>query len=505
MFDFIAIWRWFKKHFGFREMIIIMVLLCLFLATRLIRLGSFPIFGDEGIYIHWAKTAWHDASWRFVSLTDGKQPLQTWGIIPFLKLFPNNALLAGRLFSVATGLAGLLGIFCLLFYLFGKRIAFLGSFVYIMTPYLLFYDRMALSDSGVNAGFIWILFFSILLANTIRFDTALLFGLVSGLSLLTKSSVRLFLGLSILAPILFIGKNLKKFSERLMNFLMLFIVTGLLAFVIYNIQRLSPFLHFVEEKNKTFVMTFGEFFKTPFLYVRGNIFNVPTYIFGESGLFLFIGGLIGLFLLLKFNKKLGLYLLSWFVFPYIAIAFFSIVLYPRYLNFFASLLIITLSFLFTKIKKQSLLYLFVFLTVISVAHYDFTIIFNQANIPFPDIDRGQYITGATAGWGVKEIVQYARQQSKDKKVLLLAEGDFGVVGDQLEVFVNRNDNIQVKGYWPLAKQNLMENQKELAQNHVYVVFAQRKEFPQDWPIRLITKFQKPEDKSVIYLFELLAK
>src|SRR3990167_1673242 len=161
MFDIFGIISWIKKNISRKDLLFILLLILIYFLTRLYRLDQFPIFSDEGIYIRWAKVAWHDASWRFISLTDGKQPLQTWGTIPFLKLFPNNALLAGRLFSVASGFVGLIGMFTLLYYLFNKRTAFIGSFIYVFTPFFLFYDRLALVDSAVNAGFIWILFLSL--------------------------------------------------------------------------------------------------------------------------------------------------------------------------------------------------------------------------------------------------------------------------------------------------------------------------------------------------------
>src|SRR3989344_7181671 len=222
MFDAFEIINKIKKNLTRQDLLLLLLFLGLFITSRLINLDRFPIFGDEGIYVRWAKVAWHDASWRFISLTDGKQPLQTWGTIPFLKLFPDNALLAGRLFSVATGFAGLTGMFILLFYLFGKRTAVMGSFIYIFTPYFLFYDRLALVDSGVNAGFIWILFFSILLAKTKRLDVALLFGLTTGLSLLAKSSVRIFLALSALVPVLFVERKIRKNLSQFINFYFLF-------------------------------------------------------------------------------------------------------------------------------------------------------------------------------------------------------------------------------------------------------------------------------------------
>ena len=136
------------------------------------------------------------------------------------------------------------------------------------------------------------------------------------------------------------------------------------------------------------------------------------------------------------------------------------------------------------------------------SYYNYTILFNYAKIPFPEIDRGQYIEGATAGWEVKDIVDFAREKSKEKQVILLAEGNFGLIGDVLDVFTKPGDRIFIKGYWPLQEKELLENQKELEKNYVYAVFAQKKGFPQNWPLRFIKRIDKPGNKSSIYLFEL---
>ena len=67
------------------------------------------------------KVAWHDASWRFISLDRRQTASPNLGTIPFLKLFPNNALVGGRLFSVATGFMGLTGMITLLFLFLWKK------------------------------------------------------------------------------------------------------------------------------------------------------------------------------------------------------------------------------------------------------------------------------------------------------------------------------------------------------------------------------------------------
>ncbi|KKP51642.1 MAG: hypothetical protein UR42_C0012G0001, partial [Candidatus Roizmanbacteria bacterium GW2011_GWA2_33_33] len=261
MFDIFKIFSFLKKTFSRKDVLLILFLIGLYFLTRLINLDKFPIFSDEGIYIRWAKVAWHDASWRFISMTDGKQPLQTWGTIPFLKLFPDNALLAGRLFAVTTGFAALIGTFSILFFLFGKTSALIGSFLYIITPFFLFFDRISLVDSGVNAGFVWILLLTIVLAKYRKLETALILGFVGGFFLLAKSSVRIFFMLGVFTPLLFLEKDWKKLLKNALNYYLLFGLSLIIALVIYNVQRLSPFFQFVDKKNLSFVMGFDEFLK----------------------------------------------------------------------------------------------------------------------------------------------------------------------------------------------------------------------------------------------------
>ncbi|NMB84231.1 hypothetical protein GYA28_02985 [Candidatus Roizmanbacteria bacterium] len=505
MFDIKKILFYFKKNFSKKDFILFIIIGGLFLLTRLVNLEKLPVFCDEGIYIRWAKVAWHDATWRFISLTDGRQPLQTWATIPFLKLFPNDALLAGRLFSVTSGLITLLGIFCLLYYLFDKKTAWTGAFLYVITPYFIFYDRIALADSAVNAGFVWILFFSILLVRTMRLDVAIIFGLISGLALLAKSSVKMFLSLAVLAPIIVWTKNFKKSFLRLLNFLLVFTGVAALALIIYNVQRLSPFMHYIDQKNTTFVMTVPELLKNPFAVFSHNLKTIPLYICGEMGWLIPFLGLLGLWRLSKKNFALASYLFLWILLPFMAIAFFSKVLFPRYLIFIGNLLMILSAYFLSHLRnKKTRIVFFAFIIAVSV-YYNYGIIVDPTKLAFPPIDRGQYIEGETAGWGAREIMEYSRERSNEKPVIILAEGNFGLIADVLDVFIKPGDKISIRGYWPLDVEALYKNQADIGNSHVYVVFSQRKTFPEFWPIKLIKKYEKPGGKTAFYLFELQPK
>jgi len=57
------------------EILLSLGIIASYFLIRTASLLSMPIFTDESIYLRWAQTALNDASWRFISLTDGKQPM----------------------------------------------------------------------------------------------------------------------------------------------------------------------------------------------------------------------------------------------------------------------------------------------------------------------------------------------------------------------------------------------------------------------------------------------
>ncbi len=501
MFDISAIVTYLKKKFTFKDCLLLGFVKILFLITRLYNIKLLPIFTDEGIYIRWAKVAWHDASWRFISLTDGKQPLQTWGTIPFLKLFPTDSLLAGRLFSVATGMIALLGLFFLLTYLFGKRTAFIGAFLYVFSPYFLFYDRMALVDSGVNAAFIWIVLFTLILVNTIRLDVALLFGIAAGIALLSKSSAQMFLGVSFLASF-FVFDYKKKKINGLVGYLFLWGVVFLLSQIIYNVQRLSPYMHYVAQKNTTFVMTFSDWLAHPFEVLFSNLRTIPHYVFSESGWIIIPFAFVGLFLLFRKNIRLFLFFSFLLFVPYFGIAAMTRVLFPRYIIFFCSIFTILTAYLLGTIKDRKLFTSLISLIIGILIVFQYPMWTDYTKIIFPDTDKGQYIIGATVGLGMDEIIAFAREKSKEKPVRIIAEGDFGLTGDMLTVFVNQGEQVYIQGVWPFNLEALKKYQANIGKEYVYVVTAHELSYPSDWPMKKLKSYYKAGSNTAIQLFEL---
>ncbi|OGG02334.1 hypothetical protein A2W14_03935 [Candidatus Gottesmanbacteria bacterium RBG_16_37_8] len=160
--------------------------------SRIYNLLAVPIFTDEAIYIRWAQIGLADPAHRYISLTDGKQPLLTWLMYPFLTIF-SDPLFAGRFVSVLSSVLAVIGIYLLAKTLFNRSTAVFASLIYLICPFTVVYDRLALMDSLLAAIGVWSLYLEVLLIKHLRLDIALLLGLTVGLGLLTKSSALFFL------------------------------------------------------------------------------------------------------------------------------------------------------------------------------------------------------------------------------------------------------------------------------------------------------------------------
>ncbi|PJE68679.1 hypothetical protein COU96_03130, partial [Candidatus Shapirobacteria bacterium CG10_big_fil_rev_8_21_14_0_10_38_14] len=181
----------------------------------------------------------NDANWRFISLTDGKQPLYVWLTMVMMKLI-KDPMVAGRFVSVLAGLGSMITIWVVSHFLFKSyRLAFLAAFLYLIFPFALVYDRMALMETTVGFFSVLSLLFGILLVKTLRLDVTLLLGGVLGGGILTKTSG--FLSIYFLPLTLFLFDRRDK--KRLFNLLKwagLALLAVIISQAIYCILRLSP-------------------------------------------------------------------------------------------------------------------------------------------------------------------------------------------------------------------------------------------------------------------------
>lgn len=494
-----------------KEIIAAIGIVILFFISRIILIGNFPIFTDEAIYVRWTQIAANDASWRFISLTDGKQPMLVWIGMIFLKLF-NDPLVAVRMVSGFAGFATLIGLFLLSYELFRNRlVSFLTALIYVVYPFAVVYDRLALYDSIVAAFAIWAIYFSVLLVRRIRLDVALILGFILGGGMLTKTNANFSIMLLPITLLLFNFKD-KKWKVNIIKWGLLALLAVLIAEVMYNSLRLSPFFHIIKEKNTIFVyyplsIPISQNIELFIGNLKGLVGWLFTYL-TPSLLILIIASFFS-----KNYLKEKLILLGYFSLPFLALALFGKAIFPRFI-FFMSVYLLPLAAYglylitgyinkFMKERKMNMPYLItgavVLLFLIYPAKVSIDFIFNPAKANIADADKRQYITEWPAGYGVKESINFFENEAKNKKIFVATEGTFGLMPYALDIYLGNNPNITTKGYWPINE--FPEELEEIAKDQdVYFIFYQpcpscefSGDAPDDWPLDLVDQYKKNDN------------
>ncbi|MGB9911246.1 MAG: ArnT family glycosyltransferase [Microgenomates group bacterium] len=438
-----------KKHYflSLNEKILFLIIIVLFLFTRLFNLSLLPVFCDEAIYIRWAQIIKSVPELKFISLSDGKQPLFMWLMVPFLKIFP-DPLFGGRMVSVFSGLISLIGVFFLSLLIFNsKRSAFFASLIYIVLPYTLFFDRMALVDSLLMALGIWVLIFGILVVKTLKLKWAIIGGFVLGLSLLTKSPALFFVFLLFIVGILVEKANFKIFL-RMGFLLMIFVGIGV---GIYNLLRLSPSFYMINLRNKDYIFSFKEILLHPhdplLVHLKDitdwfpNLFTWPILSLSILG---FFWGMIK-------KPKETLVLGSWCLLPLIIQSFIAKVFNSRYLLFTIFPLIIFGGFFLERIlgffKRLGFIKIILVLLIFFPAlKYDFFILTSPAKAPLTTEMRRGYLSDWTSGWGIKEVKDYLKDVlKKEKEIVVGTEGFWGTLPDGLQIYFDKEPRIKIIG------------------------------------------------------------
>lgn len=468
------------------------IFFALFFFTRLYNLTYLPIFTDEAIYIRWSQIGSRDAAWRFISLVDGKQPLFTWIAMVFMR-FISDPVLAGRLVSVFAGLGSVIGMFFLAReVLKSTRIGIIASFLYLISPFTLVYDRMALYDALTAMISIWSLLFAILLIRQIRLDIALIFGMTLGFGMLNKTSGFLSLYMVPLTLILF-DLRTKDRLKRLGKWMILVGVAATVSLSMYSILRLSPLFHMVGQKDAVFVYPFFEWIRHPTEFFVGNIRGMFDWLVHYLSWPVWIAVLLPAFTFWKRpREKLLLY--GWWLSPFVALALFGRVLYPRFILFMTMPLLILASLTINSISQRwgkTVLGVILLGTLMFPSIWtDYLLLTQPTHALIPQADRGQYINDWPAGWGVKEVSDFILEKSQKEKVVVFTEGTFGLLPYGLEIWLVDKPNIKIQGIWPLPETPPLEVIESVSQNSTYLVANSPDDVPKGWSLTLVASYPK---------------
>jgi len=436
--------QWFPK-LKWRDILIILGITLAYFVSRLYHLSSLPIFVDEAIYSRWAQIALHDASWRFISLTDGKQPLFIWVAMPFLH-FVRDPLIATRLVSVFCGYLTIVGLWYAGFLLKDKRTGYLAATLAVITPFLFFYDRFAVMESMLTASGIWLFCLSIILAKTKRLDVALVLGIAAGLAFLVKSPAQAFIAL-VPAAYLFMADDKARFhKQNILKYLGLLLVVFVLAELINNIQRLSPWMYMITRKNGDFVISPLKMLSDHPYRIWQNFIDSQRWLIAYLTLPIYALSLFGFAKLTKYFSKF-LLVSAWFFGPLFILITTALLYRPRYLVFIVPFALLYSAFAFPVHTKHRLLLLVIL--AIWPLRFMYQAYFSPLTMPLLKADQ-DYVSGWAAGNGVKEISSYlANRASLGSEIIVGTEGTFGLLPHGLELYTDGIPNLHITGYYPI--------------------------------------------------------
>lgn len=428
----ISEWKW--TIFG------IVLILGVGFAIRIINLTILPVFVDEAIYVRWSQVMATEPTLRFLPLSDGKQPLYMWVLMFLIKLF-ENPLYAGRLISVFTGLGTAIGVFTLSYLLFkNKLVSLLTLLLYILSPFTIFFDRMALVDSMLSMFGIWTAIFGLLTSKYKRFDLAMLTGFMLGFMALTKSPA-VFVAL-LLPSFWFIYKWSKVWMIS---------ITYFIAFGMYNILRLGPNFGLLSSRTSDYVLPLSHAWTNTFdpLIPHLKDFIVWLSSIGPAAIIPFL--ILGVYVGFKKHFKETLVLLLWVLVPVVVQAELGVTYTARYVYFaipylfiLAGLIVLT-HVKWLRIASYGLVAIFVVQSLI----FSYHLLTNPENANLSRGERSGYLEEWTAGQGIKEISEYLKKESANlpagKQLIVGTEGYFGTLPDGLQIYVNKYPNIVVIG------------------------------------------------------------
>ncbi len=440
---------------------------------RLKNLTLIPVFADEAIYVRWSQVMRAVPTLHFLPLSDGKQPLFMWSVIPFLKIF-NDPLFAGRLVSVICGTGTIVVVALTSLFVFGSfEISLISASLIAFSPFNFFFDRFALADSMLTFWSSAAILGSIMTAKLRRLDASMITGFLLGFALLTKSPAQI---IAILLPLSFIFYPPPKINIiYVLKHLVLLVPIYLIAFGIYGILRLGPEFHMIALRNRDYVFSLGEVLSHPLNPLVSNLrisWSYLTYFLTLPIVFLSV---LSLFIV-KGKKPYHIFILA--ALPVLAQGLIAKVLTARYLLYITPWLIILAAVSLYKFSsnislfrqgKTIVLTLLIVLILPIIYIVKLTISPESLN-DMPQSERTGYFEIWTAGYGLKEVGEYLRIEAKTgKNILVGTEGYFGTLPDGLQMYLNGIENVRIIGIglYPDKVPDPLTN--SLVDNDVYLV------------------------------------
>jgi 4-amino-4-deoxy-L-arabinose transferase-like glycosyltransferase len=406
--------------------------------------------------------------------------------------------LGGRLVSVLTGGLTLWGIYKLSKEYFSYKIALLSSFLYILSPLFLFFDRQALMESALAAVGVWSLYFLKKLVDTDGYLYALVLGIIWGIGLWLKLTGLIFIASSIIIVFL----SLKTRKPKLLGKIGLSLISAFIILLPLIFQKDFGNIFLM---NSRYSFSFSEMIKFPIRQWLTNFKSFLDIAFFQSFGLLIIPLILGVCHLIK-NKK-NLMFAVWFLLGIGAYFLTVRAANSRYLVAFLPLGIILASEYLLSLKLKFSLPLFIS-TVIWFILLDIFLIFKPINYfnllsNYSAYSQKEVYLGTfTSGYGVKEAVNYIIGKANGEKTIVGVRLDAGNPEDAVYLYLSKVKNIKVI-YLGINMIKNSENIKFITSNYpIYFITRENQLAGMDKFLIEKARFIKPDNLSAVVVYEI---
>lgn len=502
----------------------VVLYIMVFIATRFVNIISVPPSIDEVRHILRAQsTANGDL---FIGMRESLKQFYIWIIAVFLPLSRDHVLTA-RVVSTASGLLGAGVCYKLTRVLYPDRqIGYIAALFYLLSPFTLFYDRMALTDSLLTT----LVGISILSSIHLwRYPTvrgALFLGIILGIATLTKTYAVLFYSTPMLLWLVW-GKEIS--WGRVAKLMMIIIsVTSFAWLPIFIIGQAA----YKQDHYQKLITASTEFTSFGIFWYYNSLLAVnwlSTYLTWPI-----IGLLIVSFLtIIAKRDKIGMVLIILVMEPILIFTVFFAIWYPRYLLPVIVIISVLFAYGIDQLTKFALIVMeritgkdvhsyvsplalqtaLFLIFCISFLTFDYKILTVPSSAPIPATDKRQYFEGSGAGYGLRESIQVIKMMANQyPKVNLIREPstlryvltDFYLSNTESLSFID------IPGFYAITSQRLDSYAKEAptltvittdkSRTHGDLAFFTGSEYPQAWRV---ASFLKPGGYQKVEIYQWL--
>ncbi len=364
---------------------------------------------------------------------------------------------------------------------------------------------MALFDAPLQAALLASTYFAVRTARYLRWYDAVLWGGALGAAFLSKPTAAVFM---VLLPGVVLLMTLTTFTKKWKAIVSLVGLATLVGFGINSMLRLSSVYYLMGRKNAQFQQPIEELIKNPFALTIGNFFHgfLPWMIEYYTVPF-FLIAMVGLITLLFKNWRVGIILFVLWLAPILGLATIGREIFPRYMLFTTPYILIAAAAFFgilaSVLKKYAVVSLIIAVVVsIPFLKNDYFILTDPTKISVPQADFNQLVGEHPSGYGISEVFAAVNADlATGKSVTVVTQGTFGIYPYAFMLEYWGHDQVKILPRWPLDTiDDEIFQAKE--QGSLYIVLKEHDEIPENLPLTLIKKIQKPGGRDPLLLTTL---